>query len=294
MEKGEMRVEANISVSDDPNKLGTKVEVKNLNSFKVVEKAINLEIERMTKLLEEGRGEEIIQETRGFDENKQKTFSQRKKETSDDYRYFPEPDLPKMNLHEVFDLKKMEEDLPELPKEKRQRFAKDYEIKETDIELYVFDKKLADFFELVVSSFERRPESTLFQTISNYILSDIVSLIKEGEEFPNAKNFATLTQMISEEKISSRVAKDVLALMVKDKELDPEKYVNENKLLQKDDSNELKAIIERILSKNVSAVEDFKSGKENALQFLVGQIMKETKGSTNPKKLQELLREFIK
>jgi len=119
MEKGEMRVEVNISVSEDKNKLGVKVEVKNLNSFKSVERAIKFELERMIKLFEEKKESEIIQETRGWDESKQKTFSQRKKESSQDYRYFPEPDLPKLKLHEVFDLEKMKKDLPELPQAKR-------------------------------------------------------------------------------------------------------------------------------------------------------------------------------
>ena len=133
MEKGEMRVEANISVSENQKVLGTKVEVKNLNSFKSVEKAIKFELDRMTELLENGKGEDIVQETRGWDEAKQKTFSQRKKESSHDYRYFPEPDLPKMKLHEVFDLEKMKSELPELPVEKRTRYKNDFGIKDEDI-----------------------------------------------------------------------------------------------------------------------------------------------------------------
>lgn len=293
MEKGEMRVEANISVSDNPAKLGTKVEVKNLNSFKVVEKAINLEIKRMTELLEEGRGDEIVQETRGFDEIKQKTFSQRKKESSDDYRYFPEPDLPKMKLHEAFDLKKIEEELPELPKEKRERFAKDYGIKEADIEIYIFERELSDFFEEVCLSFPQKRESELFQTVSNFILSDIVSLKKEGKDLPNVNNFAVLVKMFSEDKISSRVAKDILVLMTEDSDLDPEKYAEENNLIQSDNSDELKPIIEKIIAENASVAEDYKKGKEAALQFLMGQVMKETRGSANPKKVQEMLKELL-
>lgn len=287
MEKGEMRVEANISVSNDPNKLGTKVEVKNLNSFKIVEKAINYEIKRMTKLLEEGRGDEIIQETRGFDESKQKTFSQRKKETSDDYRYFPEPDLPKMCLHEVFDLKKIESELPELPAEKRERYKKDFGIKEADIELFIIDKKLAEFFEKTVSF------GADAKTSANFILSDIVSLTKEEGEIPDAENFAKLVSMFNEDKLSSRAAKDILALMVKESDLDPEKYANDNNLIQKDNSDELKPILEKIISDNASVVEDYKNGKEAALQFLMGQVMKETRGSANPKKVMEMIKDLI-
>jgi aspartyl-tRNA(Asn)/glutamyl-tRNA(Gln) amidotransferase subunit B len=287
MEKGEMRVEANISVSNDPNKLGTKVEVKNLNSFKVVEKAINIEIERMTRLLEEGRGDEIIQETRGFDESKGNTFSQRKKETSDDYRYFPEPDLPKMYLHEVFDLEKIKKELPELPEQKRKRYKDDYGIKESDIELFIFERKLSDFFE------ETARHTKEYQLISNFILSDIVSLLKDGGELPKANNFAKLVQMFSEDKLSSRVAKDILALMIKDKDLEPEKYAEEQGLIQQDNSEELKPIIQDILEKDKNVVEDYKNGKDSALQFLIGQIMKETRGSANPKKVQDLLKEMI-
>lgn len=287
MEKGEMRVEANISVSNDPNKFGTKVEVKNLNSFKVVEKAINIEIERMTKLLEEGRGDEIVQETRGFNENKGTTFSQRRKETSDDYRYFPEPDLPKMYLHEVFDLKKIEKDLPELPKEKRERFKKEYGIKDADIEIYIFEKELSDFFEEIAKSVSDS------QIASNFILSDLISLKKDGGELPNVYSFSKLVSMFIEDKLNSRVAKDILALMVKDKTLDPEKYAEENNLIQQDNTAELSIIINRILSGNQNVVEEYKNGKEASIQFLIGQVMKETKGSANPKKVQELIKELI-
>ncbi len=145
MDKGEMRIEANISVSDT-EEFGTKVEVKNLNSFKVVEKAIAYEIKRQTKVLEEGG--EIIQETRGWDENKQATFSQRLKEGSEDYRYFPDPDLPKLKLSELseFNREKLEEGLPELPWEKRERYEKEYEIKSEDIEMYIVDDLYGKFF----------------------------------------------------------------------------------------------------------------------------------------------------
>jgi len=291
MEKGEMRVEANISVSDDPKKLGTKVEIKNLNSFKVVEKAINIEIERMINLLEDGRGDEIVQETRGFDENKGTTFSQRRKETSDDYRYFPEPDLPKMNLHEVFDLEKIKEELPELPEQKRERYKKDYGIKDGDIEFFVFDTKLSEFLENVVKQGDLSNEEV--KIASNFICSDIVSLTKNQGEIPNSENFAKLVKMFGENEISSRVAKDVLALMVKGHVLDPEKYAKENDLIQKDNSEELKPILEKIISENQSVVEDYKNGKEPALQFLVGQVMKETRGSANPQKVGEMLKELI-
>lgn len=291
MEKGEMRVEANISVSPDPNKLGTKVEVKNLNSFKVVEKAIKFEIDRMIKLHEEGRGSEIVQETRGFDENRQATFSQRKKETSNDYRYFPEPDLPKMYLHEIFDLDKIRRELPELPKQKRERYFRDFGIKEADIEIFIFERELSDFFEKVVFEGELKGEE--IKITSNIILSDIVPLLKDSGQFPDSKNFAKLVKMFVNKAISSRVVKDILSLMIVNQDLDPQEYADENGLIQKDNTEELKPIIIKIISENRSVADEFKSGKDNALQFLLGQVMKETKGSANPKVVQELLKELI-
>src|ERR1035437_3096271 len=148
VEKGEMRVEANVSVSSDKDKKWEAyVEIKNLNSFRSVEKAIKYEVERMIELFEAGREAEIVKETRGWDEGKQKTISQRRKESSHDYRYFPDPDLPKMKLHEAFDLDKMKKDLPELPAEKRARYKKDFGIKDEDIEVYVNDPVLASWFE---------------------------------------------------------------------------------------------------------------------------------------------------
>ena len=143
MEKGEMRVEANISLSDNPDKFGTKVEVKNLNSFRSVERAIKYELARMQDLYEAGRQNEIVQETRGWDESKQVTFSQRKKEDSHDYRYFPDPDLPKLVLKEVFDIESLKTGLPELPSQKRARYEKDFGIKAEDVETFVNDYSLS-------------------------------------------------------------------------------------------------------------------------------------------------------
>ena len=198
MEKGEMRVEANISVSEDKNKLGTKVEVKNLNSFKSVEKAIKFELDRMIELLENGKKIEIIQETRGWDEEKQKTFSQRKKESSQDYRYFPEPDLPKMRLHEAFDLEKMKKELPELPQAKRLRYKNDFGIKDEDIESYINDKELGSWFEEIAKILNDKDKVKI---ASNYITSDYLGLKKNN---PNTKitktqNFAELINLLAKQ-----------------------------------------------------------------------------------------------
>jgi aspartyl-tRNA(Asn)/glutamyl-tRNA(Gln) amidotransferase subunit B len=210
MEKGEMRVELNLSISDT-DKFGTKVEVKNINSFKAVEKAAEFEIKRHIALLEEGKGNEIVQETRGWDENKQITFSQRSKENSEDYRYFPEPDLPKMYLHELFDLEKMKGELPELPAAKRARYEKDFGIKKEDIEILIADAELSHFFEEV--SKDLSGESV--KKAANYILSDLASLRTGDFRFPSAESFAKIIKMLGDNKINSRGAKDLISEIVK-------------------------------------------------------------------------------
>ncbi len=292
MEKGEMRVEANISISDDPKKLGTKVEVKNLNSFKSVERAIKYELERMARQHEDGKSEEIIQETRGWDEAKQKTFSQRKKEGSADYRYFPDPDLPKLKLHEAFDLEKMKKDLPELPGAKRERYKKDFEIKNEDIEVYINDSALGAWFEEITLILKDKEK---IKIASNYITSDFLGLKKTNSEVkpPSAKNMAELSSMISEGLISSRAAKDILAMMALN-DASPSKIAKEKDLLQKNDPGALHALAQKIIDANPKVVADYKNGKEQAIMSLVGQIMKETKGSANPTSAKKTLLDLLK
>lgn len=288
MEKGEMRVELNLSVSDT-EKFGTKVEVKNINSFKAVEKAAKFEIDRHTALLEAGKGAEIVQETRGWDENKQVTFSQRSKENSEDYRYFPEPDLPKMQLHEMFDLDKMRSELPELPSVKRDRYAKDFGIKADDIDILVTDPELANFFEQVLAT-KADPKIS-----ANYILSDLNAARKVGGvdfKFPNAESFAGIIKLLSDNKISSRVAKDLIVVLVKE-DIDPESYAAKHGLIQEFDEGKLKTIAETVISANPTVVAEYKAGNEKTIQFLVGQFMKESKGSANPQLALKILQEIL-
>jgi len=278
MEKGEMRVEANISVSKD-DKFGTKVEVKNLNSFKAVEKAIKYEVARHIELLE--KGEKIVQETRGWDETKEETFSQRSKEDSHDYRYFPEPDLPKLFINEIkdFNLETLKASLPELPNDKRNRYKKDFGIKDGDIEIYVQDLEKGTYFEKVVSVLG---DTKLVNLASNYLLTDMSSLSVDP------MNFAKLINMINAGELSSRGAKDTLKIMLS-KDGDPKKIAEENNLIQSSDSEHLYEIAKKIISENPKAVEEYKKGKEASMQFLVGQGMKETKGSANPEVLKASL-----
>ena len=292
MEKGEMRVEANISISADKNKLGTKVEVKNLNSFRSVERAIKYEVDRMTELMESGKGSEIVQETRGWDESKQQTYSQRKKEGSADYRYFPDPDLPKMKLHEAFDLEKMKKEMPELPTQKRDRYKKDFGIKDEDIESYINDPVLGAWFEGVAKILNDKEK---IKTASNYITTDFMGLKKTHLEArpPSAENFAELINLVAENKISSRTAKDILAIIVI-KDESPLKIATEKGLIQKNDEGALKIIVEKIISENPEVVAVYKSGKENAIMSLVGKIIKESNGSANPQIVIKLLKEMLK
>lgn len=302
MEKGEMRVEANISVSKENGKLGTKVEVKNLNSFKAVEKAIAFEMDRHIDLLE--RGGKVVQETRGWDENKEVTFSQRVKEDSHDYRYFPDPDLPKLYISQIPEFSKdlLLSTMPELPWERRERFIKEYGMKTDDAEMFVRLTALGSYFELAVSGFEG--DKRLIKLTSNYIISDLMGLIKAtgtdvalalinlGSKI-KASSFASLVKMAGDGKVSSRGAKDILKIMYEEGGT-PEDIATREKLFQESNTDALKVIIEKIISEYPDVVSDYKKGKESALQFFVGQGMKATKGSANPTVLKEILLELLK
>lgn len=292
MEKGEMRVEANVSVSTDSKKLGTKVEVKNLNSFRSVERAIKYEIDRMTELLENEKESEIVQETRGWDESKQKTFSQRKKEGSADYRYFPDPDLPKLKLHEAFDLEKMEKELPELPAQKRARYKNDFGIKDEDIESYVNNPELGDYFKEVAEILQNKEQITL---ASNFISNDLVGSTKVISEFIEPELLAETIVMISNGELGSRAAKDIILVargFEKGKTI--HERAKEKNMLQSNDEGILKTIVEKIIKENPEVVAVYKSGKENAIMSLVGKIIKESNGSANPQIVIKLLKEMLK
>jgi len=288
MEKGEMRVEANVSVSNTET-FGTKVEVKNLNSFRVVERAINYEIERQIKALE--NGERVVQETRGWDEKKQATFPQRLKETSEDYRYFPDPDLPKLKIGEIEEFQNME--LPELPWEKRERYKKEYGIKDEDIESFIVDRELGGFFEEVCR--ELGSNKDLVVLASNYITSDLVGIRKTNQEtkLPDATAFASLIAMVHSGDISSRGAKDILKILAVEGG-DPKDIATRQGLLQKSDEGELMATVLRIISENEQVAAEYRAGKEPALQYLIGQGMKVTKGSANPEVLKKVFVEALK
>lgn len=306
MEKGEMRCEANISLAGEDGRFGTKVEVKNLNSFKSVERAIEYEIERQQKVLESG--EKVVQETRGWDEDKGETFSQRLKEEAHDYRYFPEPDLPELDIPKLFDLEKIKLSVPELPSQKRLRFGRDYCLPAGDIDILAKDRDLSSFFENTASELERwmadsgkefsnEEKLRAVKLASNYLLSDMQSLIKETDsEIKDIKitpeNFAELTELVLENSISSSAAKVVLKEMFTTAK-DPSNIVEEKGLLQVSDAGELEKIIGEIITANPDTVAEYKAGKTAVLQFFVGQGMKQTKGKANPAVLQDLFKKSI-
>ncbi len=297
IEKGEMRIEVNLSVSKTDT-LGTKVEVKNIGSIASAGKATEFEIRRQIEALE--NGEELVQETRGWDDQKQITFSQRSKENAKDYRYFPEPDLPKLYLHEIFDLEKMKSELPELAPAKRIRYENEYRIKAEDIESYIQNEEMAQFFESVVSHFNEDKE--LIKTASNYITSDIIGILKSDDfkdfnkniwKTLDSKMFAKLITMVDGGDLNSRGGKDILAILIKDGG-DPETIANEKGLIQDNDPEVLKAVVQSIIESNPNQVADYKAGKETLMKFFVGMGMKETKGAGNPKILTELFTELLK
>ncbi len=292
MEKGEMRVEANISVSPTKGQFGTKVEVKNLNSFKSVERAMIFEYSRMKKLIEADRGDEIVQETRGWDEAKQSTFSQRSKENAHDYRYFPEPDIPKFYLQEIFgeNFEKIGA-LPETPEQKRLRYRENFGIKDEDIESYVNDTELGFWFEEVSNILKEKDK---IKSASNFTTSDLVGIrkINKNARLPKATSFAEIIDMYTKSELTSRGAKDILAVLIEE-DISPREYTEKNNMIQKHDEGAIKEIVQKVIDSNPSVVAEYKAGKETSIQFLVGQVMKESKGSANPKMANEILKEMI-
>lgn len=303
MEKGQMRCEANISLvpKDTPEKdklSGTKVEVKNLNSFKAVERSIDFEIKRQAKLLE--KGEKIVAETRGWSEGKQGTVSQRNKEEASEYRYFPEPDIPPILIDQE-NVKIVKKSLPELPQAFRERLTKEYNLNQVAIEILSFEKELGDFFEKAGSELLSWWESTnennfppeVYQLLANYLVTEVKKhLISEKIGIEKIKitpeNLAQLTVMLFENKINSSAAQSILKEMLQTGG-DPNQIAKEKDLLQVSDESALKDIIIEVLKKNEAAFAELKAGKDKTLQFLIGQVMKETRGKANPKIVEKII-----
>ena len=308
MEKGHMRCEANISLRPvGQEKFGTKVEVKNLNSFRAVERAIEYEIKRQTEVLNEGG--QVVQETRGWNADKQITFSQRLKEEANDYRYFPEPDLPPMDITKeagVFDVEALRASLPELPLQKKYRFMDQYNLPEETAKIFSEDYDMADGFEEIISELESWVEAEdidngaidrLIKLTANYVLTELQKLMySDGTTVRDCKisreNFAEFIILIYEGRVSSSGAQALLKEMF-DTGGDPSNILDAKGLTQMSDESEIEKVVDVVIANNQKSVDDYKSGKGNALQFLIGQVMKESKGQANPNVAEELLKKKL-
>ena len=318
MEKGEMRCEANISlqkkdswardnkggvIAKNGQKLNSKVEVKNINSFKSLEKAINFEIKRQAEILD--KGGEILPETRGCSDNTGETFSQRIKESSADYRYFPEPDILPIKTSEE-DIENIRTKIGELPHKKRERFIEQYNISPEIAETLISDKDTANWFEMVISELQEwtkslgqsweNQEIKLAKITANWITSELFKLLKESKTKIKdlkitAENFAELISLIYQEKINSSSGQKILKIIF-EKGGDPSNIMTEMGLEQKDeeDSHELENIVKEVINDNKEQFEDYKNGKESILQYFIGQVMAKTKGKYNPKKIIEIIK----
>ncbi len=291
MEKGQLRCDVNISLKPiGQEELGTKVEIKNLNSFRFVQKAIEYEIERQAKAIR--KGIEIIQETRLFDPSSGKTFTMRTKEEAHDYRYFPDPDLIPVRL-KTEQIEEIKSSLPELPDQKFERYLKEFALTEYDADVLVSDKDLAFYFEQAVSIYSKSPKM-----IANWILNELLGkLNEEGIEISKSpvkpEHIAELVELIDSGVISGKIGKEVFEEVFKTGK-SPKQIVEEKGLKQVSDEGEIRKIVEEVVSSHPAEVEKFKAGNTKLMGFFVGQVMKATKGKANPKIVNKILNELLR
>lgn len=294
MEEGSFRCDANVSVRPAGGQvLGTKIEIKNLNSFKAVEKAIKFEIDRQIDTLSDGG--KLIQETRLWDENREATRSMRSKESAHDYRYFPDPDLLPLLIDDDW-VAEIRSTLPELPAPRKARFIGEFGLSSYDAELLTNRKDVADYFDEAVKV-HANPKA-----LSNWIVGDLFRLLKERKldeqlrvmHWPvPAAHLAQLVQLIDQDKISGKIAKTVFEAML-DSDKPPQQIVQEKGLEQMSDLGSIEAAIDQALAANPQQVAQYRAGNEKVFGFLVGQVMKATQGKANPQKVNEILREKLK
>lgn len=289
LNEGSMRADVNLSVREAGSiQLGTRTEMKNLNSFKAIARAIENEKNRQIDLLEEGKN--IIQETRRWDDIKEYSYAMRSKEDAQDYRYFPEPDLVPLVISDAW-IAKMKEGQPEFRTEKMERYKQQYGLRDYDAEIITGSKYLADFFE-AATELCQKPKK-----VSNWLMGETMRLLKEREMEPeeiqfSPANLAKLIALTEEGSINSTVAKEVFEKIF-DEDIDPDSYVKEHGLKTVNDEGELRSVIEQVLKENPKSVEDYRNGKEKAIGFLVGQTMKAMKGKANPGMVNQVLKELL-
>jgi aspartyl-tRNA(Asn)/glutamyl-tRNA(Gln) amidotransferase subunit B len=290
MSQGSMRCDANVSIrKKGDKKLGTRTELKNINSFKFVEKAINFEIKRQISCLE--KGEEIVQETRLYDAVNNTTRSMRSKEEANDYRYFPEPDIIPIQITSD-QIQKIKNELPELPDEKKERFINELGLSEYDSRNLTYDLELADFFEETLDNIDDP------KLVANWILGDFSAILNKfdveaSDSKVDAVKFAELLTYLKEEKISGQATKKVLENIWENPDLSVSKSIQDLGLEQISDDNEIEEIIEKVINNNPDQKEQFLSGKDRLFGFFVGQVMKESKGKANPKLVNEILKKKL-
>jgi len=291
MQEGSFRCDANVSVRPrGQEELGTRAELKNLNSFRFVEKAINFEVERQIDVIEDGG--EVVQETRLYDSDKDETRSMRSKEEANDYRYFPDPDLLPVEIDDSF-IEAVRKTLPELPAAKQQRFVDEFELKDADAEILTASRALADYFEAVAASTSARA-----QVAANWVIGDISAhLNKEsidiGESQVDAPALAGLIDRIADNTISGKIAKEVFEAMWAG-EGSADDIIEARGLKQITDSSAIESIVEAVIEANPGQAAEFRAGKDKLLGFFVGQVMKETGGKANPGQVNQILKEKLK
>ena len=289
MEKGNLRVDINVSVNkENDKKLGTRREVKNLNSFKSVQKAINYEYKKQIELIE--NGQKIQQSTLSWDEKNNKTKIVRSKEDAHDYRYFSEPDLPRLSLSDE-NLNNIKNNLPELPNQKLDRFSKEYNIKEQDLNIIVSDFELADYFENLVKL------TQLPQETANWILMELLRYTKENNITINEcsidqARIAELIILYNDNKLTNTNAKKIFTLMIGTNK-SPSKLMEEEGLMIINDDNFIETAVKNVFNKNPNEFDRLKNGESKLVGFFMGQIMKEVKGKANPKSIQEFINKYI-
>jgi aspartyl-tRNA(Asn)/glutamyl-tRNA(Gln) amidotransferase subunit B len=290
MEEGSLRVDANVSVRrKGDTKLGTKVEIKNMNSFNFLKKALEYEIKRQISLLE--KGEKIVQETRLFDVESGKTFTMRTKEEAEDYRYFPDPDLPPVVLTDEY-IESLKRKLPELPYQKYKRFIEQYNLPRYDASILTESRELADYFEEAVKHYKGDPKK-----VSNWIMSEVLRYLNEANKeitdfTVKPYQIAELLRLMDENKINIKIAKTIFPEMIQTGK-DASKIVEERGLIQVSDEGQIEEICKLVLQENPAEVEKYKSGKTNVIGFLVGQVMKKSQGKADPKLVNQILSKLL-
>lgn len=289
MEEGSLRCDANISVRlKGETEFGVKTEIKNMNSFRNVERAIEYEINRQIDLIEDG--EKVIQQTLLWDADANEAYPMRSKEEAHDYRYFPDPDLLPVWVDDKWK-NEIIRDLPELPDAKLKRFVSDFSLPVYDAEILTQSRSLADFYEEIITV------TNDYKTASNWVIGEVLAVVNEKKinisEFPvTPVNLGKLINLITSGTISGKIAKEIFPVMLEANQ-DPEKIVKEKNLVQISDSTEIESIVKKIIETNQEQVKEYQAGKEKVFGYFVGQVMKETKGKANPKLVNEILKKFL-